>query len=278
MERMGDRDFPAGAPGGDAAAAVVPASRAPARATSRWTAAGIHLGLSAAIATIVVLAMYRLWYPPPYFDLMGGAMLVVLIVGCDVVVGPLITLIIFKSGKKGLTFDLATIAFMQTMALTYGLYTMFEARPVFAVFAVDRFDVVSASDIDKDKLAQARVPEFASFPLTGPKMVGGRMPTDAKEQEDLLFGRLGGDVSTLPRFYVPYDAIAGEVARRAKPIDALLDKNKARRDKIDAVLHKTALPPTQLGYVPIAGHFADMAVVVDKASGRVIDIVDANPW
>jgi hypothetical protein len=25
-------------------------------------------------------------------------------------------------------------------------------------------------------------------------------------------------------------------------------------------------------------NFADMAVVVDKASGRVIDIVDANPW
>src|SRR5919201_4579714 len=97
---------------------------------SRWKAASIHFTLSVAIATILLGLMLALWYPPPYFALMGGLMLVVLIAGCDVTLGPLITLIIFKTGKKGLKLDLAMIGCVQAAALVYGLYMMFEARPV----------------------------------------------------------------------------------------------------------------------------------------------------
>ena len=39
---------------------------------NRWKAAGIHLGLSAVIAATVVTIMLLVWYPPPYFDVMGG--------------------------------------------------------------------------------------------------------------------------------------------------------------------------------------------------------------
>ena len=120
--------------------------------------------------------MYAVWYPPPYFALMGGAMLILLIVGCDVAIGPLITLIIFRVGKKGLKVDLAIVALLQVTALAYGAYVMFEARPVFTVYAVDRFEVVSANEINAEALAQAAAPEFASLPVAGPKVVGAAMP------------------------------------------------------------------------------------------------------
>src|SRR6266498_743017 len=122
---------------------------------SRWKAAGMHFGLSAAIAAALLMLMLALWYPPPYFTLMGGATLVLLIAGCDVVLGPLITLIVFRSGKKGLALDLTMIGIVQSLALTYGIYTMFEARPAFTVFAVDRFEVVAANDIRREELALA---------------------------------------------------------------------------------------------------------------------------
>ena len=38
---------------------------------SRWQAAGLHLGLSAAIAAIVLGVLYLLWYPATYFTAMG---------------------------------------------------------------------------------------------------------------------------------------------------------------------------------------------------------------
>ena len=245
---------------------------------SRWKAAAVHLGLSALIATIVIATMYGLWYPPPYFALMGGALLVLLIVGCDVVIGPLITLIIFKAGKKGLRFDLAVIALVQVAALAYGVSNMYAFRPVFTVFAVDRFEIVSPAEIKPEALAQARYPEFASFPLTGPRLVGAQMPQDNEDKTKLLFGEFGGDLNSLPRFYVPYDRIAGDVAKRAKPITTLADKNPEAKNRILATMGRIGQPADRLGYVPIVGRFSGMAAIVDKTTGRMLDVVDANPW
>jgi len=245
---------------------------------SRWKAAGIHFGLSALIATVVLVAMYLLWYPPPYFKLMGGAVLVMLIVGCDVVIGPSITAIIFKSGKKGLKFDLAVIGLVQAAALAYGLYTMFEARPVFTVFAVDRFEVVAANDIKPEDLAQARSPEFASFPLTGPRVVAAQLPTDPKEKSDLMFAlnRAGQDIKNAPRLYVPYDTVAAAAAKKARPIEALQDP--AARDKVSKAMRELPEGPDKLGFLPLVGRFEDMCMIVDKSTGRMLKTVEASPW
>ena len=89
-------------------------------ALNRWQASALHLALSAAIAVLVVTLMLLVWYPQQYFTAMGGDTLILILIGVDVVVGPLITLIIFDPKKKGLRFDLAVIAALQLAALAYG--------------------------------------------------------------------------------------------------------------------------------------------------------------
>ena len=103
---------------------------------SRWKAAAIHLSISAAIGLVVGALLLLVWYPPPYFHAAGADQLVLLLVGVDLVLGPLLTLILFRSGKKGLKFDLAMIAVLQTTALVYGLSVVLQSRPVFLVSAV----------------------------------------------------------------------------------------------------------------------------------------------
>ena len=112
---------------------------------NRWKASALHLAISAVIATTVVALMLALWYPQHYFAAMGGATLVLLLIGIDVVVGPLFTLIVYDPKKKNLRFDLAVIAALQLAALAYGCSIMFNARPVYSVFVVDRFEVVAAN-------------------------------------------------------------------------------------------------------------------------------------
>ena len=80
---------------------------------SRWKAAGIHLAISVSIALVVVVFMFFLWYPTPYFQAMGGGGLLLLVTGVDVVLGPLITLVIFNTQKKSLKFDLMCVAIVQ---------------------------------------------------------------------------------------------------------------------------------------------------------------------
>lgn len=106
------------------------------RQMSRYRAATIHLAVSALIAAGTLALMLALWYPPPLFAAMGGTELALLIVGVDVAIGPLITLIIFDTRKKELLFDLATIATLQVMAIGYSVYSMHAGRPVFIAVVV----------------------------------------------------------------------------------------------------------------------------------------------
>jgi hypothetical protein len=148
-------------------------------ALNRWKASAIHLALSAAIGISVIALMLALWYPQHYFAAMGGDTLIMLLIGVDVVIGPLITLIIFDPKKKNLRFDLAVIALLQLTALVYGCSVMFKARPVFNVFVVDRFEVIAANAVDEESLEKAK-PPFRTLPLTGPKIAGAREPEDPK--------------------------------------------------------------------------------------------------
>jgi len=247
---------------------------------SRWKASGVHLGISAAIAAIVVGVMLKLWYPPPYFDAMGGATLIMLIVGCDVVLGPLITLIIFKSGKKGLKMDLAIIGCIQLAALAYGTYTIFIARPVFTVFAIDRFEVVAANEIKTEELAKATNPEFSTLSLTGPRVVAALLPDDPQERSRIMTEALkgGDDIKNLPRLYVPYDSLAKEAGSHAQPLSRLTARNDAGSARVGEFLRASGLREDSVGYLPLSARNQSMSVILDKDSGQIRGVVDANPW
>src|SRR5258708_25743002 len=106
---------------------------------TRWQASGLHLLISVAVAAAVFALMLSLWYPGPLFEAAGGDDLLFILVGVDVVVGPLITLVIFRSGKRGLKFDLAVIGMLQIAALAYGVYALDLARPPFLGLVKDQF-------------------------------------------------------------------------------------------------------------------------------------------
>lgn len=102
----------------------------------RLRASGIHLGLSLGIAALAAVVVFGLWYPYPYREISGGRSLFMLVVSVDVVMGPLITLVIFNRAKprRELMVDFSVVALLQLAALSYGMWTVFVARPVHVVF------------------------------------------------------------------------------------------------------------------------------------------------
>ena len=202
---------------------------------NRWKASALHLAISAAIATAVVALMLAVWYPQHYFAAMGGATLVILLIGVDVVIGPLITLIVYDPKKKNLRFDLAVIAALQLAALAYGCSIMFNARPVYNVFVVDRFEVIAANGVDEASRAKA-APEFRSLPLTGPKVIAARQPDDPKRFADIAIGAVDGgpDLGNLPEFYVPYAQFRQDAGKRARPLAELAKRQPQDAAKIRA--------------------------------------------
>lgn len=247
---------------------------------NRWKAAGIHLCLSALIATTVVVFMLLLWYPPPYFNLMGGQGLLMILVGVDVTLGPLLTLIIFNPQKKSLKFDLSVIAALQIAALAYGMWVMFEARPVYAAFAMDRFEIVSAKDLDQVDL-DAGAPEYRELSLTGPRVVGIRYPDKDKNVEEwnklVFLGASGKDAPELPKYYVPYADIAAAVLRRAKPLASLIAAKPGSKAAIDAFVAGSGRALNDFVYVPLSGRDTAMTAVLDARDASIVKFLPIEP-
>lgn len=247
---------------------------------SRWKAALIHLYISAAITTAVSALLLLVWYPPPYFHAGGASELLALLVGVDVTLGPLITFIVFKSGKPGLKFDLAVIGIVQSIALVYGLNTVVSTRPVFLVAAVDRFVLVDANQIAPKDLAQASRPEWQRLSWTGPILVGTKLPTDPQEHSALLFNTLstGKDVQELPKYYVSYDQVVPSLLQRAQPVNALLKLYPDKHGEIDGWLKRHCANEAQVLWLPIQARNGDLVMMVRAKDGRPVGALPIDPW
>ncbi|MEZ5521243.1 MAG: TfpX/TfpZ family type IV pilin accessory protein [Dokdonella sp.] len=246
---------------------------------SRWIAAGIHLSISMTIGLLVLALLFLVWYPQPYFDASGGQQLVMLLLGVDLVLGPLLTLILFKSGKKGMLIDLWMIGVLQFSALVYGLHVIAQARPVFIVAAVDRFNVVAANELEPADLEKGSAPQFRSMSWLGPRLVAARSPTDPEKSNALLDSGLAGkDIEKFPEYYVPYDEEAKSILEHAKSIASLKQSLPQGAPVIDAWLKDHQRSETSVAYLPIVARRASLTMFLDAETGAVLDAVELEPW
>ena len=245
----------------------------------RVRASATHLGISIAIAGVVFLAVRGVWYPGPFYEHAGGRDLFLLIVAVDVVIGPLITLIVFKVGKPGLLFDLACIAVLQLAALGYGLWTISVARPVYIAFVKDRFELARASDIEPADLERARGTPWERLPWLGPRYIGVAFPKDPQERFNLaMSGIAGKDIHTFPRYYTPYESVAAQAAAAGKPLAALRAFNPAQQGRIDALASAYRRAPADLVFLPLKADKADFTVILGARDGAVLGLETLRPW
>ena len=245
---------------------------------SRWKAAAIHLSISALIGSISAALIFLLWFPAPYSHAAGADRLILLLLGVDVVLGPLLTLVVYRHGKWGMRFDLAVIALLQASAFAYGMHVVLESRPVFVVGAIDRFVLVPANALDPKDLAEGSAPEFRSLSWTGPRLANAPSPKSSHDRSDLLFSGLDGkDIEKYPKFYVDYGKDHALLLQRAKPLDAL-SKKPGAPERIDEWLASHRRERDGVVWLPLVGRDADMALLLDRNDGAVLGALAIDPW
>ena len=114
---------------------------------NRYQAFAVHMAISLVIFFILLVCITQYWYPGILFDTGNGWKAIGMIVGIDLVLGPLLTLIVFNHNKSSLKFDLAIIALVQTAALAYGTWTIHQTRPVALAFINTNFMTISANSL-----------------------------------------------------------------------------------------------------------------------------------
>jgi hypothetical protein len=246
---------------------------------TRWKAAAIHLGISAAVGVGAAGLIFGVWYPSPYSHAVGAGRLILLLLGVDVVLGPLLTLIVFKSGKKSLRFDLSVIALLQACALVYGMSVIVRARPAFIVGRIDRFAIVSANDLDAEDLGKASRPEFRSAPWSGPKIVGAAIPEDVEQRNALIFSSTGGkDLEKFPQYYVDYPQAAPTLLAHARLLDELRKKKPESGALIDDYLSHANRRADTVVWIPLDARRASMVMLLDSKSGQPLGALAIDPW
>lgn len=246
---------------------------------SRWKAAGLHLLISLAVALAALVLTLGVMYPWTYFRASGANTLLTILLTVDVVIGPLLTLIVFKSGKPSLKFDLTVIALLQLAALVYGFFVVIEARPVFLVHVGDRFHLVRANELEAEQLAKGREERFRTLSWTGPRLAVALKPANADRQQELLMMALSGaDLNQFPESYADYDNNRQFVLARARPLKQLMDRGEEEARIVERALQQAQRKAAEVRFVPLAVGDRFLTALIDAKSAELLQVIALDPW
>lgn len=250
------------------------------RILSRWQAAGIHLGCSVILALAAGVLLFGIWYPQPYTEAAGADRLIMLLIGIDLVLGPLLTLIVYRHGKWGMRFDIGFIASVQLAALVYGMLVIADSRPAFVVLAKDMTYLTMATSVSDADLAAAQFPEFRGRSWTGPVLVAAPPPQTADERQELLDSGLSGkDIDRLPKFYRPIQS-DGAALIAASPALRQLASHPPYASAVAAFVASVGRNIDDLHFQPLRGRNPeqDIAIVYAVGMPRPLGVISVDPW
>ncbi len=245
----------------------------------KFIASGVHLLVSLVFSLMASVLVFFVWYPYPFGEISGGQDLFKIIIAVDIVLGPLLTFVIFnnKKPRKELVFDISVVGIIQIVALAYGLWAVSIARPIHVVFEYDRFRVIHALDISEAILEKSGM-KIPLFSFSGPTYISLR-PMKGPEQFDLTFQAFSGvEISGIPDLWQPYEAAYENVIKTMRPINDLsvenLEKIKSLKDVKEIIKYNS-----EIGFIPLtARKNIFWTAIVDGKTANVLAIVPVDSF
>lgn len=235
---------------------------------SRWRAFAIHLLISALIALVFLLICRFFWFRGPLFDVTGGVGLLSILVPVDVILGPILTLLVFKAGKPTLKMDLSLIALVQFAALVYGAIIMVQARPLYAVLYHEELRVIRPLDL-------AEMPwQKAMLEPTRYVRVSSEIGALADIEEQMAEYTHVTPPHLNPENYQPLDEHQEEL--KAALRSTLPSSLKVFDGRYRELLSKLPEAPESYGVLPVVARGERHVGVFDRVSLELVDVIPAR--
>ena len=234
----------------------------------RLRAAGIHLSLSLVVFAVALYLILVQWYPDFHFTVDGGWRGVKIMAGVDLVLGPLLTLVIFDpfKARKLIMFDLGCIVAAQLVALAWGFYAVHSQRPVAVSFYDGAFLSLTAAPLK----AEDQPADYANqFSDRRPPLVYVAPPEGDEEEARAalqeLFGKFGFHED--PFFFRRLDEHWAEVRARAVTAEARGKGHAGFAAALPGFLARHGGQAADYIYFPYEGHdgFCTLAFRPDGA-------------
>ncbi len=238
----------------------------------------IHLLCCVLIAIPTLGLVFGHWYATPFDKALGVETVFLMLLVIDIILGPLLTLVVYKANKPSLKFDLAVIACLQLAALIYGLHAISTARPVYMVFTKDRFDLILAHEVATVS-GTAEKPGFTvqspwAQPLLDYQVAAARIPNSATDYpwlnlltQSAMSG--GFDIPNVLNYHVPYESKLNDIRKLALPLSDLVSSDPRKQASINAWRAKY---PADSVVLPLKIKFTIYTVVLNLGNGAVLGI------
>lgn len=236
----------------------------------------LHFSVSLIIVLISALIVWFVWYPAPLYKATGVNKIFMIVLGIGLIVGPLLSFMVSKPNKKSLKFDLSVIVILQLAAFFYGIYQVYDGRPAWIAYNVDRFDLIRNNELDNRKLLKA-LPAYRQVSNSGPLYVAAIIPKGEIEiSNQILFDEVGSGIapSQRPELYVSIQQVEKNMRDRVRALSELDNYND--KAKVREIL--SAYPEAD-GFLPLKANAISMTVLINTDDQpNVVKIVDLQPW
>ncbi len=229
------------------------------------------LVITLVLVLVVAWAVAFLWYPDYLFRVDGGWQGLRLIVAVQLVTGPLLTLILYKPGKKGLLFDLTIIGMLQAVCLAAGTLIVYLERPLFLVYYDRHLYSLSADSYTDQGITP---PDPLAWGRRTPVLVQSVVadnPIDEAGIRRILYQE------EIPAWIWPATYRMVDLSKlRAEGISALQLRNQKGIEDIDRWLQTYGSTTDDFIFVPIHARYQNGFLAIRKSDGAFLDVVDFN--
>lgn len=248
----------------------------------RLKAFGLHLLTSSVALTLVLGSLYLGWYHWPGWHLADVSHVVPVMIGVDIVVGPLLTFVVARSTKprRELARDIAVIVTVQLCALIYGTVSLWNGRPLYYAFSENVLQLVQAYDIDDQELVAGRRqnPALAPHWNSLPRWIWAPLPQDSEERSKIVASAVtgGDDVISMPRYFKPWDQGLPALRTQLKKVDDVGYFTRSDKNALKEHMQAAGLAPEQPNSMPLTGRGYPLLAVFDPASLKMRAIFTAK--
>ena len=246
-----------------------------AHTNTRYSASLVHFLCSLTVFAILVSILRQVWYPAPYFSAAGGWQGLQLVAAVDLVLGPLLTLVIYTPGKsrRELGIDISAVVLLQVIALAFGIKAVYEQRPVAVVFLDTSFYTVPALAISSQGIPLTELGRFGdSFPV----YVYAERPESGPDFERFL--QAVEKLQIPPHEQVPLYRPLGEnfssVIRSSLDVDDIMASNVDMRGQFEALQVKSGMALTEMHAIALTSRYRNIVLMFD-AGGELKGTVSA---
>lgn len=236
-----------------------------------------HLGISFGIFLTILGFMLFSWFPGPLFHLDGGWQGLRLMAAVDIVLGPTLTLLFYKPGRRSALLDLSAIACVQILALGWGVWAVFHQSTAALVFSEGRFVTLSyqahqqanaeleANGIQTQStraFAESGVPHIYARPIAaeyyGQYLASVLNGNPEHHEHSHRYAPLAENLQAMERFQVLPEQLPPEKAAHAKRLEAYTAQHHA---------------PENLRFYHLKTRYGSGFAVIDQQKRTVIDLL-----